>query len=262
LCAYCRLAAVCPLADWPADLAVYDPAFAHQYMFGDRVIASPIYDVPYRAPGSGNTTLKTTYLPRLDGGARWASWDGRTVYPDRANGTVVSQSYGLGDIPLFVRGGILPLGTRHGSVGAAMADPVVWTVWPGAPNGTVTMYEDAGNDTTYETDGAWARSSATFAGDPTTAALVTLNISAAAVSAPFRGLLSERRHVLQLRGAGGRTPTGVTLDGAPVPKGEGHVPGWYVAAGPESLVEPVGAIVVATGPLPLSQGAVVEVEFD
>jgi alpha-glucosidase (family GH31 glycosyl hydrolase) len=64
------------------------------------------------------------YLPA----GSWTNWNGTKTF---AGPVATSETYGLGDIPLFVRGGGLLALKTMASV-AAHADPVVWAAWPGA----------------------------------------------------------------------------------------------------------------------------------
>ena len=173
-----------------------------------------------------------------------------TALPPR-NGTRVSTgpttisdvAYGLGDVPLFVRGGILPLKTMA-SVAGNFPDPLVWALWPGAPTGTYTLYEDDGDSDAYRGD-EFVTTQGSFAAN---GAVTTLTVSAAvAAGALPAGFPQARGHVLQVRGAAGRAVASVTANGVAVPQGAG-VPGWaFVAESDHTLAAPAGALVVSAG---------------
>ena len=189
--------------------------------------------------GVVNGTLQwPVYLPA----GTWVSWNGTQTF---AGPATTAETYGLGDIPLFVRGGGLLALKTMASV-AAHADPVVWAAWPGAAAGGFTLYEDEGDSDAYQ-GGEYMTTTATYAA---TAAAFRLTVAAANVSgALVPGALSARGHVLQLRGVGARAVASVTVNGAPVPPAApGVVPGYAVVGEADhTLAAPAGALVVSAG---------------
>ena len=116
--------------DFPQDPAVYD--VSGQYMFGVAIMAAPITDVSL-ATGNKSAVTQTVYIPR----GVWSNWNGTEVIRGPARYTT---TYGLGDVPLFVRGGLIPLKAFDSGFGA-FSDPIVWAVWPGANRlGTQALY--------------------------------------------------------------------------------------------------------------------------
>jgi hypothetical protein len=152
----------------------------------------------------------------------------------------------MGDIPLFVRGGILPLKTMA-SISGDFPDPLVWALFPGSASGSYSVYEDSGDSDAYQ-GGEFARTAASFSGDVGKDSAISLSIAPSQVQGALpAGFPQSRGHVLQLRGLRGRTPSSVTVNGVPVQQAaEGTVPGWFIAA-EHSLAQPEGALVVSTG---------------
>lgn len=222
--------------DFGSDAAVYEQSIVErEYIFCDQVLAAPITTMT----GVVNGTLQwPVYLPA----GTWVSWNGTQTF---AGPATTAETYGLGDIPLFVRGGGLLALKTMASV-AAHADPVVWAAWPGAAAGGFTLYEDEGDSDAYQ-GGEYMTTTATYAA---TAAAFRLTVAAANVSgALFPGALSARGHVLQLRGVGARAVASVTVNGAPVPPAApGVVPGYAVVGEADhTLAAPAGALVVSAG---------------
>ena len=223
----------------PLDSAVYAPAVVERvFMHGDRVLAAPITTMT----GVPNGTLASwpVYLPA----GRWSNWVGSKVYE---GGAVVDVPYALAEVPLFVRGGILPLKTMA-SVAGNFPDPLVWALLPGASAGNYTVYEDDGDSDAYQ-GGEYVTIMGTFSGDPGAAAgPLTLTVAAAvAPGALPDGFPQARSQELQVRGLTAR-PTSVSVNGAPLPEGEG-TPGWSIAQ-EHTLAQPFGSLLVRAGPLP------------
>ena len=151
--------------------------------------------------------------------------------------------YGLADIPLFVRGGILPLKTMA-DVASDFADPLVWALWPGAAAGGYTLYEDDGNSEAYS-GGEYVTQQANFTWGSGAGGLTFTLAPAAAGEALPSGYPQVRGQVLQVRGLRA-PPSAVTLNGVSVAQGSG-VPGWRMAV-EHTLAETQGALVVTAGP--------------
>jgi alpha-glucosidase (family GH31 glycosyl hydrolase) len=222
--------------DFGADAAVFAPAVVErEFMFCDQVLAAPITTMTGVANGS---LAWPVYLPA----GTWATWNGTKTF---TGPVATAETYGPGDIPLFVRGGGLLALKTMASV-AAHADPVVWAAWPGAAAGAFEIYEDDGDSDAYQ-GGEFMTTAASYVA---TAATFTLTVAPANVSgALFPGALAARGHVLQLRGVGARAVASVTVNGAAVPPAApGVVPGFCVVAEADhTLAAPAGALVVSAG---------------
>ncbi len=234
-----------------ADATLFTPAVAErEYMHGDRILAAPITTMT----GAPNGTLASwpVYLPA----GTWSNWNGTQTWDGPAT---VDLPYALQDVPLFVRGGILPLKTMA-SVAGNFPDPLVWALFPGGGNTSrFTLYEDDGDSDAYQ-GGEFVTTAATLIGDPGKRASLRLTIGAAASAGALpAGFPQVRAHELQVRGLRGQAPAAVTANGAAVPAGEG-TPGWSFAAG-HSLAQPEGALLVRVGPQSSWAETVVEVAF-
>lgn len=241
--------------DSPHDAAVYKaPVVERQYMFGDRVLSQPVTTMTGIVNGS--LVGWDTYLP----GGAWSNWDGTHVSTGPA--TVSGVVYGLGDIPLFVRGGILPLASppATGDGSSSTFPGVAWALFPGTASGSYTLYEDDGSSDAY-IGGEAVTTVASFEASPVAATLTVRAAVAAAALPP--GYPATRAVTMQVRGvaASGRAVASVSANGVTVPPGAG-TPGWRVVGAAEhSLVAPAGALVVDAGVFSAWSDVVVEVTF-
>jgi alpha-glucosidase (family GH31 glycosyl hydrolase) len=230
--------------DFPAD----SNAFAYsqtEYAFGDAILASPITNL---VDSTTNSTTESVWIPS----GLWSNWNGTAVIQGP---TVSTVTYGLGDIPLFVKAGsLVPLQTMA-SVFGNFADPLLWTAWTGATTGTGSLYEDDGDALDYM-KGEYASTTASYtaAADGSSWTVVI-----AATSGSFAGMPATRNYGVQLRVGGAYTSvTKSTCNGSPVPQVPGPSPdptaaGWYfVNATAHSLAAPAGSFVLTCGELPIS----------
>ena len=244
--------------DVPGDAQAYAPAVVErQYMFGDAVLASPITTMIGNAT-PGAALEWSTYLPAsgAGGGGGWSDWNGTGVH---AAGATVAARYGLGDIPLFARAGALvPLKTMA-DVAGDFPLLLVWALFPGAPTGAYTLYEDAGDGLAY-IGGDFVTTAAAAVAQ---GARVTLTVAAAASAGALpEGFPAVRAHALQVRGAAARgAPRVVTANGVPIPAGAG-APGWaFVAEADHSLAAPAGALQVTAAPSSAWEDTVIDVQW-
>ena len=179
--------------DYP-DVVLYEPPIVQaQYAFGGSIIAAPITRMAAVPNGTlGTPVVWPVYLP--DGGT-WANWNGTAVH---RGPVTVSVSYGPADIPLFVlAGSVIPLKTMA-NVAGNFPDPLVWALWPGAPRGAYSLYEDAGDSDAYQ-GGEFVRTNTTALGDPAAASTLTFTVAASAVAGALPdGFPAARGHVLQV----------------------------------------------------------------
>jgi alpha-glucosidase len=227
----------------PRNAALYALAVVERvFMHGDRLLAAPITTMT----GDPNGTLPwELYLPATGGppGSQWSNWNGSATY-DR--GPLEGGVFGLGDIPLFVRGGVLPLKTMA-SVAGNFPDPLVWALFPGSAAGGYTLYEDDGDSDAYR-GGEYVTQAVNFT---RTGDSITLTASPAASSGALPpGFPSARGLVVQVRGMA-VAPRQVQVNGLAVPEAaEGVSPGWYLVGGGgghSPLLLPQGTLVVSAG---------------
>ena len=160
-----------------------------------------------------------------------------------AGGQVVTATYGLGEIPLYVcEGCVVPMKTMASVT--TPPDPLMWTVWPGgAAGGGGSYWEDDGVSLEYASATceagavcftlAWSRAGG------------VLNATAGASRGSYAGMPRTRSQGLALRGVG--LPSAVACNGVPAPRSATAVPGWYVADA-WSLAVTTGSVVVTCAP--------------
>jgi len=225
--------------DSPSEANAY--SYNTQYMFGDSIVAGPITSVTSQ---STHSVSKAVWLPA----GTWSNWNGTKTYQGP---TVVTQDYGVQDIPLFVRAGaIIPLQTGA-SVVSSFADPIMWTLFPGATSGAGQIYEDDGESLDY-IDNKFATTSAGYNSGTSSISVVIKPTNGA-----FAGMPQSRSHIVQIRGSG--TPKSVTANGNTIPPGTG-TPGWYVA-NTYGLDITEGALVISIGQFSVGSSITVQVQI-
>jgi len=215
--------------DSPMDNDAY--TYSAQYMFGDDIVAAPVTSVTNPAT---HTASKTVWLPT----GTWSNWNGTKLY---RGPTTFTEEYGVQDIPIFVRAGaVIPLQTSA-SVVSSFADPIMWTIFPGATSAFGQIYEDDGDSLDY-IDNKFASTAVSYVTEGT-----THTITIKGVSGSFSGMPQVRSHMVQVRGA--VPPTNVTVNGKAIPEGMG-TPGWYVSS-VFALDIAERAVVVSAGQFPV-----------
>jgi len=215
-------------------------SYKTQYMFGQDIIAAPITTV---TNPQSHAVPKAVWLPS----GVWVNWNGTRSYQGP---TVVNDNYGVQDIPLFVRSGVvIPLQTTA-SVVSSFADPVMWTVFPSANSGQGQIYEDDGNSLDYMSI-YYTRTNVAYTSTATT---IMVNISP--TSGSFSGMPTSRYHMVQIRGYN-NNPSSVKVNGQTIPQGTG-TPGWYIS-NTYTLDITQGALVISTGNLPVNSQISVEI---
>jgi len=128
--------------DFRSDPAVRD--IGTQFMFGPALLVNPI-----TAAGASS---RSVYLPAASG--VWYDFWTNEKIDAGATGKTITAAAPIQTIPLYVRAGsILPMGPQITYADTA-ADPIELRVYTGA-NGTFTLYEDEGDNYSYE-KGAYA----------------------------------------------------------------------------------------------------------
>eukprot|EP00698_Gefionella_okellyi_P004819 TRINITY_DN1445_c0_g1_i1.p1 TRINITY_DN1445_c0_g1~~TRINITY_DN1445_c0_g1_i1.p1 ORF type:complete len:886 (-),score=199.72 TRINITY_DN1445_c0_g1_i1:45-2429(-) len=240
--------------DSPQDPNAY--AFNEQYMFGANIIAAPI-----TSPVDAQTqqAQKSVWL---GADAQWWNWNGTRLYEGR---TVVSAGYTRDEIPLFARAGsVTPLRTMASSA-LTYSDPLMWLIFAnddggadasGSSNGFSygLLIEDDGETTAYQNGQAAVTTMLASWGDQW-----SFVISATEGSSGYSLPITQRQHVLQLRGLSMRQVQSVTANGLEVPQGR-QVPGWFVAqADEQSLTVAAGAVVIQLAPTGVDEEVAVKV---
>jgi alpha-glucosidase (family GH31 glycosyl hydrolase) len=133
---------------------------------------------------------------------------------DATSGTVLSKSYHLQEIPIFVRGGAIttdrPVTSYTGFIGIASRQytALVFAVWPGAASGSANVYEDDGATVAYVGGAyAWTRASYTRSTNQLTFRVTT--------EGSYPSLPTQRRYVLRI--VNSLAPSSVTVNGVTIP---------------------------------------------
>ena len=149
-----------------------DPAvktIGDQFMYGPAFMVSPVT--------TQGQTSRSVYLPA---GKWYDFWTGATV---NGGTTLAAANAPLSQIPLHLRAGsIVPLGPEI-QYATERADTIELRVYPGA-NGSFTMYEDEGDNYTYET-GKYATIPITYVDNPK-------NVIIGARSGSFTGMDAKK----------------------------------------------------------------------
>jgi alpha-D-xyloside xylohydrolase len=111
-------------------------AQTHEYMFGKALLIAPVVEKGARE--------RPVYLPA---GTSWFDFfSGRRF----AGGQTVTAGAPMSHIPVFARaGGIVPIGPVKPYADAPSDEPIELRVYPGA-NGSLALYDDAGDGFGYE----------------------------------------------------------------------------------------------------------------
>ena len=126
--------------DYPEAQEAYD--YKYQYMFGDQMLVAPIGE----AMKDGVSEVEV-WLPA---GCDWYEACTGTLLK---GGQVVKRRFLLDEYPLYIKAGsILPYHTGNAKNLQCNNEPITVTVFPGADDGTFTLYEDAGDSKDYATD--------------------------------------------------------------------------------------------------------------
>ena len=166
--------------DYPGSAEAY--AFPHQYMFGDRIlvspVAAPVDTISLRAQ-------KEIWLPE----GSWIEWFSGTTLKGPA---AIRREFTSDEIPLYVKAGaIIPMQPPMKNTHEQSVDPLILTLFPG-PADSIGVYDDEGNSTDYQRNiCAWTAVAHTGFGRE-----VKITISPAEGSYP--GMPETRRYEIRL----------------------------------------------------------------
>lgn len=124
--------------DYPEKEEAYK--FRDQYMFGDRMIVSPI-----TAPEDQNSMLskRRIWLPE----GKWIEWFTGSILEGPG---IFERNFSIDEIPVYVRAGsIIPFQPKMRHTGEKPVDPLILTVFP-YDSGEIEIYEDEGNTLGYK----------------------------------------------------------------------------------------------------------------
>ena len=160
--------------EWPEENEAYRQE--GEYMFGDDILVSPVVTA---ANPSGKTFHKT-WLPE-------GQWYDVCTNEIRQGGSVVSQYYGLGEIPYFVKAGSIVVCNPPMQNLKTAPDHLIVKVYPG-DSGETSLYEDAG-DTQEYINGAFTTT--TFSQSRSSS---ELSLTIAPRQGQYEGMMGERAY--------------------------------------------------------------------
>eukprot|EP00042_Codosiga_hollandica_P032126 m.200668 g.200668 ORF g.200668 m.200668 type:complete len:1028 (+) comp53818_c0_seq1:262-3345(+) len=190
-----------------AYLASPDGSFP-QYMFGDDILVSPVVTP---MDSSTNMTQQSIWIPP---GLWYEVTSGSLINGASDGNTILTKSYDLSEIPVFVRAGAIvpsiPI-VEGNTIGLAQQQytSLVFNIHPGATEGSTSVYEDDGYTLDYLT-GAFANTTASYSRTST-----SLTFTLQASQGGFSSFPASRTITLRILNA--MPPTSVSANGASVP---------------------------------------------
>ncbi len=160
--------------EWPEENEAYRQE--GEYMFGDDILVSPVVT----AANSSGKTFHKTWLPE-------GQWYDVCTNEIRQGGSVISQYYGLGEIPYFVKAGSIVVCNPPMQNLKTAPDHLIVKVYPGDSSET-SLYEDAG-DTQEYIDGAFTTT--TFCQSRSSS---ELSLTIAPRQGQYEGMMGERAY--------------------------------------------------------------------
>jgi len=172
--------------------------FENEYYFGENLLVRPVTD------SIASDSLLVEQDVWLPGEGEWIEWfTGRRI----DGGQVVSRTFALDEIPVYVRpGAVIPMQTSRLRMNEKALDPLVLTAFPGGSDST-RVYEDAGDGLAYkEGKYAWTPIRHRRTGPR------SLRLRVLPMEGEFSGMQEERRHVVRLPHSW--PPSSVTYNGS------------------------------------------------
>jgi len=203
--------------DYPEVEQAY--SYSHQYMFGDDIFVSPVTTAVDK---STNRTAKTIWFPP----GHWVDFFGLKTVTGPAESTL---SFGMADIPAYVRAGaIIPMKTMA-SVTDVSPDPLQFVMFPGANQASTIVYEDDGYTLDYQ-KGQFAKIGVAYQTDN-----INLKVTISAVIGQFTGMVNSRAYHILVKGAA--APKSVMANGVSVPESLKQTsPGWWMDSSQMALI--------------------------
>lgn len=191
--------------DYPDAEEAY--SFDREYMFGDKMLVAPI-----GAPSVDGLSKVKVWLPA---GNDWYEWHTGTLLK---GGQTLERSFALNDYPIYFKAGaVIPMYDDAVQHLDNNPESMVFSIFPGA-NGSFNLYEDNGNDQTYNDQNAITTVSNVLKGRQST-------ITIAAAKGTYKGMPLKRKYQLKMYGS--EMPVEVKVNGQPVAFNEqANLPGW------------------------------------
>jgi len=152
--------------------------FKDEYLFGNDMLVAPI-----ATPVSEESRLatKSIWLPP----GTWIEWFTGTELKGPAK---IERTFALDEIPVYVKAGaIIPMQPKMRNVAEKPVDPLILTIFPGAP-GETRVYEDAGNTPGYKSS-EFAWTTIRHSGD---------KVEILPVQGTYTGMLAKRGYEIRL----------------------------------------------------------------
>ena len=180
--------------DYPTTDEAY--SFRNEYMFGDRMLVSPI-----TSPMSGKYSVQKTWLPE-------GEWFELATGSMMKGGGVVERHYAIDEYPIFVKGGsVLPFYGDNVENLQRNDEDVVVNVFPGNEGGEFSMYEDNGDDQNYATEYATTALSSKVEGN-------NLTVTIGARQGSYKDMPARRKFSVKVFNR--FLPISATVNGKPV----------------------------------------------
>ncbi len=222
--------------DYPRIDEAYQ--FDNQYMFGNDLLVAPV-----TSPMAGESlfVMKDVWLPE----GEWYEWSSGALVE---GGGVISRSYPLDEIPLFVKaGGVIPMQPAMRHVGEKPVDPLILNIFPGE-SGSARIYEDEGNTNDYK-EGSFSFTPVRFEREDS-----AMRVVVGPVEGGFPGMLEERK--CELRLVLTHPPESVSIGGEPAwYDADGRGPGSWDYDGEEMTT------IIRTPKLDVHQETVIRISF-
>ncbi|WP_083257045.1 glycoside hydrolase family 31 protein [Arcticibacter eurypsychrophilus] len=197
--------------DYPTDPEAY--SFNRQYMFGDNMLISPI-----GTPATDGYSKVKVWLPS---GNDWFEWPTGTLLK---GGREYERNFSIDEYPIYVKtGSIIPM--YNDKVNNLDNNPknLTLAVYPGG-SGSFDVYEDNGNDKTFDKEHAVTNIKSSVTSDET---LITI----AATKGQYKEMPLERWYNLKLFGS--EIPMEVRYNGKLIPFNRYETPGCWTYNGKE-----------------------------
>ena len=126
--------------DYPEAPEAYE--FKEEYMFGDQMLIAPVTSEADPEDGYANVSL---WLPE----GEWLEYETGEMLQ---GGKTYQRRFTMDEYPVYVKAGsIIPYFGKLKNL-SGTSQPVILRIFPGAADGTFTLYEDNGEDKHYATE--------------------------------------------------------------------------------------------------------------
>jgi alpha-glucosidase (family GH31 glycosyl hydrolase) len=179
--------------DYPKETNAY--AFNREYMFGDNMLIAPI-----GSPAVNGFSKVNVWLPE---GSDWFEWHTGTMLK---GGQTVERAFAIDEYPIYIKAGsIIPMyGEEVMNLDVNPASLTI-AIFPGG-DGEFTLYEDNGNDKTYD-----KQYSTTLFTSQASGRELTVNING--TEGGYKDMPAERKYLVKL--CGSEMPEKVYVNGKP-----------------------------------------------